>query len=82
MPVSLVFQHFKTLSNCEKGYIHPARPHCKHYRLGYILHVHTAGGGKGYTLHIHTAGIREGYTLQSILAAVDMDTPCTSILLV
>jgi hypothetical protein len=31
--------------------------------VGYILHVHTAGGVDGYTLHVHTAGGVDGYTL-------------------
>jgi hypothetical protein len=61
----------------------------------YTLHVHTDGGGKRYTLHAHSACFRNVYTLHvhtagggkeyictSIVLAVEMDTPCTSILLV
>jgi hypothetical protein len=46
------------------------------------LHVNTAGCGNGCTMHAHTAGRVMDSTLQcctSILLAVEMDAPCTSI---
>jgi hypothetical protein len=52
-----------------------------------VHHVYTAVGGKEYTLHdhVHIAGCGKGYALhnsKSILLFVQMDRPCTSILLV
>jgi hypothetical protein len=48
----------------------------------YTLHVYSVGCGKGPTLHVHTDVGGKGYPCKSILLAVELDTPCMSILLV